>query len=393
MRSVFSFLTTLAVITVGTTALEASVITFGSEPQKQGLYISSATLRQLLELRSRSSTTSSLGSLDEENIQWLNKLAGAPAHLFGAPAADGGLDDLLVVLEGLTDDIGRSIQDEYGNGLLTTAFATGSAKDTFLDYILEAKAEGIVSPESKHCSFSSDTNEASVMSCLPENFDLPLGSGFFSQVTMGETWVNDRKRFAVVHIIFKSQDISGHINDLKSFLSNLRSLSLNGRRVTAVVVSDSSATQKPSRSRRAPEHTALDATINWKMDEQFITADQQAQASLSLAPVCYASNSSCNDATNTCSGHGACYEKSRGCYACLCHDTYVKTASGAKRKIQWGGSACQKMDISSPFFLIMGVTITVFLAVTSAIVMIFGLGNVELPGVISAGVGSARAPK
>ncbi|KAL4981803.1 hypothetical protein BDW68DRAFT_171807 [Aspergillus falconensis] len=400
MRSVFSFVTTLAAITVGTTALEASVITFGSETQKQGLKspdISSATLRQLLELRSGSPTTSSLGSSDEENIEFLNKLAGSPARLFGAPAADaadGGLDTLLVVLEGLTGDIGRSIQDEYRNELLTTAFATGSAKDTFLDYILEARAEGIVNQESKHCSSSSDINESCFQGFgLPENFDLTLGNGVLSQVTMGESWINYRKGLVVVRIAFKSRGILGHINDLKSFLSNLRSLSLNGRRVTAVVLPDPNATQKMPRSRRAPEHTALDTTINWGMNERFMTADQQAQASLSLAPVCYASNSSCNDATNTCSGHGVCYEKSGGCYACLCHDTYVQTASGAERKIQWGGSACQKRDISSPFFLIMGVTITILLVVTSAIAMIFGLGNDELPGVISFGVGSARAQK
>ncbi|KAL6239430.1 hypothetical protein BDW75DRAFT_140338 [Aspergillus navahoensis] len=396
MRPVFSFLTTLAVITAGTTALEASIITFGSETQQQGPKspdISTATLRQLLELRSRSPTTSSLESTDEENIEFLNKLAGPPARLFGATPTDEGLDTLLVVLEGLTGGIGRSLHDEYGNELLTAAFATGSAKDTFLDSILEARAEGIVSPESKHCSFPSDTNEGFVMSCLPENFDLTLDSGLLNQVTMGEYWVNYRKGLVVVHIAFKSQGIPGYINNLKSFLSSLRSLSLNGRRVTAVVLPDSSATQKPPRSRRAPEHTALDTTINWETDKRLMAADQQAQVSLPIAPVCYASNSSCNDATNTCSSHGACYEKSSGCYACLCHETYVKTASGAERKIQWGGAACQKRDISSPFFLIMGVTITVLLAITSAIVMVFGLGNDELPGVISAGVGSARAQK
>ncbi|KAL4752695.1 hypothetical protein BDW72DRAFT_170831 [Aspergillus terricola var. indicus] len=394
MRSVFSFLTTLAAIPVGVAALKASVITFGSETQKQGLDspdISSATLRQLLELRSRSPTTSSLQSSDEDNIEFLNKLAGPPTRLFGAPAADGGLDALLVVLEGLTDEIGRSIQAEYQDELLTTAFVTGSAKDTFLDYILEARLEGIVSPESKHCSFSSDSEEGFVKSCLPANFNLTLGSGFLDQITIGESWINDRKELLVMHIVFKGS--TAYINNLKSFLSDLRSLSLNGRRVTAVALPDLNASQKLSRLRRAPEHAALDTTFSWDRDERLMVADQHAQASLSLAPVCYASNSSCNDATDICSGHGACYEKSGGCYACVCHDTYVKTVSGAERKIRWGGSACQKKDISTPFFLIMGVTVAVLLAVISAIAMIFGLGNNELPGVISAGVGTARAQK
>jgi hypothetical protein len=97
---------------VGATALEASVITFGSVTQKQGLKspdISSATLLQLLELRTKSPTTSSLQSSDEENLEFLNRLAGPPTRLFGAPAADGGLDTLLVVLEGLTDEIGMTM--------------------------------------------------------------------------------------------------------------------------------------------------------------------------------------------------------------------------------------------------------------------------------------------
>jgi hypothetical protein len=336
--------------------------------------------------------------------------------LFGAPAADRGLDALLVVLEGLTDEIGKSIQAEYQDELLTTAFVTGSAKDTFLDYILEARLEGIVSPESEHCSLTSDTNEVTVdksilldtqcptnvrhrrlqvfvMSCLPANFNLTLGSGFLDQITIGESWIDDRKELVVMHIAFKSQGSTAYINDLKAFLSDLRSLSLNGRRVTAVALPDLNASQKLSRTRRAPEHTALDTTFSWDRDERLMISDPHAQASLSLGPVCYASNSSCNDATDTCSGHGACYEKSGGCYTCLCHDTYVKTASGAERKIRWGGTACQKRDISTPFFLIMGVTVAVLLAVISAIAMIFGLGNDELPGVISAGVGTVRAQK
>ncbi|KAL4813398.1 hypothetical protein BDW67DRAFT_168484 [Aspergillus spinulosporus] len=417
MRSVFSFLTALAAISVGAAAFEVSVITFGSETQKQGLKspdVSTATLQQLLELRSRSPTTSSLQNSDEDNIEFLNRLAGPPTRLFGAPAADGGLDALLVVLGGLTDEIGRSIQAEYQDELSTTAFVTGPAKDTFLDYILEPRPEGIVSPESKHCSLSSDTNnEGFVMSCLPANFNLTFSGGFLDQITIGESWVNRRKELVVMHIAFKVfhicskldkrpmlnislpkyQGSTAYLSNLKSFLSDLRSLSLNGRIVTAVALPDLNASHKLTRLRRAPEHTALDTTFSWVRDERPMIADQHAQASLSLAPVCYASNSSCNDATNTCSGHGVCHEKSGGCYACLCHDTYIKTASGAERKIRWGGSACQKRDISTPFFLIMGVTVAVLLAVISAIAMVFGLGNDELPGVISAGVGTARAQK
>lgn len=117
-----------------------------------------------------------------------------------------------------------------------------------------------------------------------------------------------------------------------------------------------------------------------------------------LAPVCHSSNSSCADATNNCSGHGYCYLKhgsgdgdsSGNCYACRCQQTVVRNSDGSTRKIQWGGPACQKKDISSSFFLIAGVSVLVIVTVGSAVGMLFGMGQEELPSVIAAGVGASK---
>lgn len=117
-----------------------------------------------------------------------------------------------------------------------------------------------------------------------------------------------------------------------------------------------------------------------------------------LAPVCHASNSSCAEATDNCSGRGYCYLKygsgtegtAGNCYACRCQQTTVKKSDGTVQKIQWGGPACQKQDISSPFFLIAGVTVFAILAVSSAIGMLFSMGQQELPSVIGAGVGGSK---
>lgn len=111
MRSLFGFLATLATLTVGTTALEASVISFGSNPQGQGSkssVTSSATLQRLLELRSKSFTASELEGSDESSIDFLGRLAGTPGQLFGAPVADGDLDTVTVILEGLDKEAGTS---------------------------------------------------------------------------------------------------------------------------------------------------------------------------------------------------------------------------------------------------------------------------------------------
>jgi len=112
MRPLFGFLTTLATVTVGTAALEASVISFGSKSQGQGLkppVTSSATLQRLLELRSKSFTTSALDGSDESSIDFLGRLAGTPGQLFGAPVAEGDLDTITVILEGLDKEVGTSM--------------------------------------------------------------------------------------------------------------------------------------------------------------------------------------------------------------------------------------------------------------------------------------------
>lgn len=115
-----------------------------------------------------------------------------------------------------------------------------------------------------------------------------------------------------------------------------------------------------------------------------------------LAPVCHASNSSCSDATSNCSGHGHCYLKSSSgdaqCFACRCQATVRTKGDGSKQKIYWGGPACQKEDISSPFFLIAGVSILAIILASSAVGMLFSMGQQELPSVIGAGVGGSKAP-
>lgn len=407
MRPLFGFLTTLATVTVGTAALEASVISFGSKSQGQGLkppVTSSATLQRLLELRSKSFTTSALDGSDESSIDFLGRLAGTPGQLFGAPVAEGDLDTITVILEGLDKEVESSIRNEYTNELVTSRFATDSAGDNFIDYLLENRPDGIVSPESKHCSFYNDgngyiqTNEDFLQFCIPENFgsqkfSRSFDSQLLSQASMGEFWLNTRKGTMVVRISFESKASSAYLHSLKPLFSELHSHSLNGKTATAVVLPYSKARPNSAYSRRSPHVTRAGATTSLARDTQPIVFEQRADIPLSLAPVCYASNSSCNEATNTCSGHGTCYEKSGDCYACRCHDTYVKTESGVEQKVRWGGAACQKRDISSPFFLITGVTIAIMAVVSAAVGMIIRVGNTELPGVIGAGVGPGKTQK
>lgn len=120
-----------------------------------------------------------------------------------------------------------------------------------------------------------------------------------------------------------------------------------------------------------------------------------------LMPVCHASNSSCVTATNNCSGHGHCYLKyaskdeaiASDCYACKCEKTVIQNPDGTVKTVQWGGAACQKKDVSTPFFLLAGITILTVAAISSGIKMLFSVGQEELPSVIGAGVGISRAQR
>lgn len=126
---------------------------------------------------------------------------------------------------------------------------------------------------------------------------------------------------------------------------------------------------------------------------------QASEAVLSISlPVCHSTNSSCAEATGNCSGHGFCDRKygskddgaSSECFACKCQETVEKKEDGTMRTVRWGGAACQQKDLSSAFWLTAGITIMIVTAVGIAMGMLFSVGQEELPGVISAGVGPTR---
>ncbi|OTB01263.1 hypothetical protein M426DRAFT_323652, partial [Hypoxylon sp. CI-4A] len=109
-------------------------------------------------------------------------------------------------------------------------------------------------------------------------------------------------------------------------------------------------------------------------------------------PACYASHNECATATDGCSGRGQCIDKwekldtAKACFFCRCMATEAKDAKGNSGVYHWGGGACQKRDISTPFWLFAGTAIALFATVAFAIGLLFSVGEEKLPGVIGAGV-------
>lgn len=115
-----------------------------------------------------------------------------------------------------------------------------------------------------------------------------------------------------------------------------------------------------------------------------------------ILPVCHPSLQSCITTTNNCSGHGTPYKKSGGaidCFACKCSKTVLTDNEGRVKTVYWGGPACQKKDISVPFFLLAGLSIALVGAVTWGIGLMASIGQEDLPSVIGAGVTGPRAQK
>ena len=116
-----------------------------------------------------------------------------------------------------------------------------------------------------------------------------------------------------------------------------------------------------------------------------------------VLPVCYSTRENAVASTNNCSGHGSIYQKSTGedddCYACRCSKTVLTDDDGKVKTIYWGGAACQKKDVSVPFFLLAGLTIALVGAISWGVGLLMSVGNEELPSVIGAGVAGPRAQK
>ncbi|KAF3069667.1 hypothetical protein GL218_07753 [Daldinia childiae] len=112
-----------------------------------------------------------------------------------------------------------------------------------------------------------------------------------------------------------------------------------------------------------------------------------------ILPSCFTSHNACITATDSCSGHGQCVDRwgkvdgaKKACFFCHCMATNETDARGKTGVYHWGGSACHKRDVSTPFWLFAGVSIALVSTVAFAIGLLFSVGEEKLPGVIGAGV-------
>jgi hypothetical protein len=257
---------------------------------------------------------------------------------------------------------------------------------------------------------------------LPKRED-PQGNTY-AAVTAIDSLVRDPKHLSIHNdylAIFRGDATTA--GQLVGLLEELRTSSVGeqGYSITVVVMPPSSSRSKraaqpwgsydiPSKQpRRQPTEAPLAPSTaqlatsplpNVSDFDDFTTITQadgnDTTPPLGILPSCFEQMSECEQKTHGCSGHGTCDLRRKGgsgrkdCYACTCTPHVEKVGENgmeAKTKTTyWGGPACQKKDVSVPFWLFVGSGLLLAFLITTGIGMLYSMGSEELPSVIGAGV-------
>ncbi|KAJ5663752.1 hypothetical protein N7507_004483 [Penicillium longicatenatum] len=389
---------------VGTNAMDASIFKFPfSLPlDSESVTVSEDFAQLALKIRVESSLASVLRGMEAEADR-LDQFVDTQLPLFGSNHEVPSKS--LLILEGFDEGVDRSLRKNQ----LPNLFVPGASFD-LVDEPFTSLVQG--GSKGSHCMYHGGDGKTksprTAKDCLSKDPVLSLGHNLFNHdlldlINSVETWASNDLKTTASRLSFKVTSSVNvlDIKPLESVFQHLTKLSSADNWDVTVVLLASSAhdsearkniVQRGENSWAEPFSSASEA----QNDPQMSSRDLSLHSN--LAPVCHASNSSCSEATNNCSGHGYCYLKytsggeatTSNCYACRCQQTVVRKKDGTIQKVQWGGPACQKKDISSPFFLIAGVSVFAIIMVSSVVGMLFSMGQQELPSVIGAGVGGSK---
>ncbi|KAJ5577783.1 uncharacterized protein N7459_006747 [Penicillium hispanicum] len=431
MRWISELLVLVATSALGITAFETSIFTFPSGAQDlqdavsdRGT-VSEDVARLILELRMQSPLASVLGEMETDTVDILNHFADNERRLFGDSGGYETMRENIIVIQGVGQEIGTSMRTQESRSISVPHSSPGLVYD-FLDSLMAGE-------KGKPCIYhrsarGTELESTQVILSLLLILDSVLAHerGMFSHDILGlvdsiETWGGKDNTKTVSRISFKvltayshpkhqltfvkmqADDAAIRVTDfVHSVFQSLSTLSsTSNRKITAILLPDAEDNSQVVTSlfrRNTKSWTRPSTYTSRKAEGDLQMSPRDLKLHSNLAPVCHSSNSSCAEATNNCSGHGSCYlrygsgdeQATSDCYACRCGQTMVRKSDGTTQKVQWGGPACQKKDISSPFFLIAGVSVLVVIMVSSAVGMLFSMGQLELPSVIGAGVGGSK---
>lgn len=200
----------------------------------------------------------------------------------------------------------------------------------------------------------------------------------------------------ITHMEYKRLVAFASNGDMDAIIVLMPESSRNAKTPSAPYGSYEKASQvKISRRAESEEPLPYLSELNEKFSGDFLSQDVVApNASIPLNTqrnVCFATLSSCISGSGNCTSHGSCQKKFASedgseCYVCKCDSTL---SNGTK----YGGWACQKRDVSGPFWLILISSIVLMGLVGWGIGMLYSIGEEPLPGVISAGVSNTKSAR
>ncbi|OQE14459.1 hypothetical protein PENFLA_c038G03658 [Penicillium flavigenum] len=412
MRWVSAFFALALTGALQANALDATIFTFPpktassptANPNQQT--ISEDEARLVLELRMKSSVASVLGMVDGNTVDRLNHFAQDDLTLFGGATGGVALKKSIFILEGIDQEVALVMQQAQPDHLHIPQISSPLIGPDLLESFTEGSTTA-KEDRGQMCTYHNDAGRASSSTsqtpkeCLSRDPMFADGSDllvrdFITLVDSVESWTSKDHKDSALKLSFKdmSGDSSLGTKLLETLLLHLAQISSTSHREITTVVLPAGVKSEGLSRRGAKQSLAPVSQRN-----AFRRSMQSSALQSTLAPICHVSNSSCAESTNDCSGHGSCYLKygsglegtTGNCYACQCKQSIVRNSDGTSKTVQWGGSACQKRDISSPFFLVAGVSLLAIILVGSAIGMLFSMGSQELPSVISAGVGGPKS--
>ncbi|KAL1960751.1 hypothetical protein VTO42DRAFT_6581 [Malbranchea cinnamomea] len=419
-----SLLATILATAVPVITHDVRISMFDTQPASTTYHdqeVSSDVAELILKRRLGQPGSATLGEVKSEVISYLNELGGSKPGLFGGEDVDP-IGKLLVVVE-QADSVDASTLRASSTNDIVIKNTSPDFLSTF-DVLNDFTLQGF---ESRLCFLKLGTEDGltgRLVSTVPdgttcfeqrETQSMPLKGILHDKSFQG--FVGSVSRQGPAQLNVRPNTSSGIKNpQVANILSAVKKLSLDfGVESTVVFLphranlgnwdNDALKSRRNIHLEQQPSHiptfqeSGQSSSISDSTEadaNDAISVPRKSPTLSTLMPVCYASNSSCNDATNNCSGHGYCYKKhgskdgsntAGDCYACKCARTIVRTNDdGTVKTVQWGGPACQKKDVSTPFFLLGGLTILLVVVIGGAIGMMFRMGQEELPGVLSAGV-------
>ncbi|MCJ1380807.1 hypothetical protein MMC17_003916 [Xylographa soralifera] len=420
----------------------ASVYTFGhgSSPSITD-NVTPSTARLLLARRLGLSRFHNLENGDDLTLSILNRFSDSQSSLFGSSDDDEKVHRLLVIVEGV-EDPGR-IFAQVPTFTISNPPTPGANRQLLNDFLTQDNyrrgATGsrcIHSPgnpaTSSQDSFDSCRIEDSVGKYDPkQELDLMKASAWRTQGTSAD----DRTSFLYISSLeriiaqegLSSDRYQHYMSLLHDLLNNLvHQESMQESTVVLMPLASKQAKRSAETysSYRVPPNTlrireqqeeeplsiyrpfTSPPAVHDSMPTYLHTTNSSSLPKVTM-PICHSTEALCISTTQSCSGHGKCYTKNRDptgepsasdCWACGCTPSVVNVTDSKNKTIgikttNWGGPACQKKDVSAPFFLLAGFTIFIVATLSWGIGLLYSIGEEDLPSVIGAGVTGPRAQK